>query len=71
MDRLRHLKASIHHTMNLLELMERLQEAHAQLGNYSDTQVRFESAGHLDDEGGTTISGVEVEAAHQLIVIRG
>lgn len=57
--------------MNLLELIERLQEAHAQLGNYSDTQVRFESAGHLDDEGGTTISGVEVEAAFQLIVIRG
>jgi len=57
--------------MNLIELIERLQEAHAQLGNYPDTQVRFELAGTLDDEGGTIISGVEVEAAHQLIVIRG
>ena len=57
--------------MNLLELIERLQEAHAKLGNYADTQVRFESAGRLDDEGGTTISGVEVEPAFQLVVIRG
>lgn len=57
--------------MNLLELIERLQEAHAQLGNYSNTQVRFESTGVLDDEGGTTISKVEVEAGGQLIVIRG
>jgi hypothetical protein len=57
--------------MNLVELIERLQEAHAFLGNYPDTQVRFESAGTLDDEGGTIISGVEVEAAHLLIVIRG
>jgi hypothetical protein len=56
--------------MNLIELIERLQEAHAQLGNYPDTHVRFETD-WLDDEGGTTISGVEVEAAHQLIVIRG
>jgi hypothetical protein len=57
--------------MNLLELIQRLQEAHAQLGNYADTQVRFESAGSLDDEGGTPISGVEIESAFQLVVIRG
>ena len=57
--------------MNLLELIQRLQEAHAKLGNYADTHVRFESAGKLDNEGGTTISGVEVEPAFQLVVIRG
>lgn len=57
--------------MNLLELIERLQEAHAQLGNYADTQVRFESAGQLDDEGSTSISGVTIEPAFQLVVIRG
>lgn len=57
--------------MNLVELIERLQEAHAKLGNYADTRVRFESAGRLDDEGGTTISSVEVEPAFQLVVIPG
>lgn len=49
--------------MNLIELIERLQEAHAKLGNYADTRVRFEVAGQLDDEGATTISAVEIEPA--------
>lgn len=57
--------------MNLLELIQRLQEAHAQLGNYPDAQVRFESAGFLDDEGGTSLNDVEVEPSFQLVVIRG
>lgn len=57
--------------MNLLELIERLQEAHAKLGNHPAVKVRFESSGSLDDEGGTSISDVEVEPLFQLVVIRG
>ena len=57
--------------MNLLELIERLQAAHAQLGNYADTQVRFECYDPLDDEGGTPLHDVEVEPGFQLVVIRG
>ena len=57
--------------MNLIELIEKLQEAHALLGNYAATKVRFESAGVLDDEGGTDISVIEIEPALQLVVMRG
>jgi hypothetical protein len=57
--------------MNLTELIERLQEAHAALGNHPNARVRFESAGRLDDEGGTSLHDIEIEPAHQLVVIRG
>jgi hypothetical protein len=58
--------------MNLPELIERLQEAHAALGNHPNAQVRFEMAGdRLDDEGGTSLHAIEIEPAHQLVVIRG
>ena len=57
--------------MKLLELIEALQEAHAKLGNHPNVTVRFESAGVLDDEGGTILSGVEVYPFPQMVVIRG
>jgi hypothetical protein len=58
--------------MNLPELIERLQEAHAALGNQPNAQVRIEwGAGLTDDDYGTTITGIEIEAANQLVVIRG
>jgi hypothetical protein len=57
--------------MNLPELIERLQEAHAMLGNYADTQVRFECCDLLDDEGGTPLHEIEVDQGNQLVVIRG
>jgi hypothetical protein len=57
--------------MNLIELIERLQEAHAKFGNHPNVTVRFESAGQLDEEGGSNISGVEIVPPAQMIVIRG
>lgn len=55
--------------MNLFELIERLQAAHAQLGNHPNVTVRFQLSGLLDDEQGTTIHGVEIERRTQQVVI--
>lgn len=58
--------------LNLPELIERLQEAHAKLGNHPNAQVRIQwGAGLTDDDYGTTITGIDVEPAEQLVVIRG
>lgn len=51
--------------MNLLELIERLQEARAKLGNHPNVTVRFQLNGLLDDEQGTRIHEVEIESFAQ------
>lgn len=55
--------------MHLLELIERLQAAHAQLGNHPNVTVRFQLNGLLDDEQGTRIHEVEIERRTQQVVI--
>lgn len=57
-------------SLTLKELIERLQECHAKLGNHPEVRVRFESAGYLDDEGGTNLSETEIEYIQRLVVIR-